>query len=218
VAFFPIRSAAISAILKKAALVRAFAFGTSIAFSARQIRGKNSAVRRPRSPASAGNGVRPMKTNVKNLLIGAFVGVATLGLLGCADTENTSAPYVPPASETSSSTTTYSTTTPATQVVDVPTTVTTYPSSANTTTTTTHYGDGTVQKSTTTDYAPSYNAYGPPYATTVVQNPPPYTTTVVQNPPVVSAPAVTTTRTTSTTTNDDGSISKETTTTVSPNY
>jgi hypothetical protein len=212
VTFFPTdRTRDFADIGKSRVRVRLFSFGTSIALSSPQIRAeKESMPRRHDLPAIEGNWVRPMKTNIRPLLIGAFFGIATLGLLGCADTENTSPPYTPPAtaSETSS-TTTYSTTTPATQVVDVPTTVQTVPATANSTTTTTRYNDGTVSKRTTTDYSPSYTTYGPPYATTVVQQTP---------ATVVEAPAMTTTRTTSTTTNDDGTVRKETTTTVSPNY
>jgi hypothetical protein len=211
---------------RKPSLCAAFQLGTSIAFILlADTRKETVDASWNYWPAIAGNWVRPMKTNVKTLLIGAFFSFATLGLLGCADTSNTSAPYTPPAtsndysststtySTTTPYSTTYSTTSPATTVTTYPSTVTTYPTAANKTTTTTRYNDGTVTKRTTTDYSPSYDSS---YSYTSSQ--PPYTTTVVENPPVIEAPAMTTTRTTTTTTNDDGTVSKSTTTTTSPNY
>ena len=111
-----------------------------------------------------------VKTTIMNAVIAGFIAVAAGGLVGCADTADTTPIYTPPvtASET---TTTYATVPPAIQVVDVPTAVTTVPGTANSTTVTTQFNNGTVEKRTTTDYNPTYTSVGPPYATTVVTRP-----------------------------------------------
>ena len=103
--------------------------------------------------------------NIRSTVIAGFIGVAAVSLIGCYDTETTA--YNPPV-----------------KVVHEPTALTTVPATENSTTVTTQYGNGTVQKQTTTDYNPPYAAWGPPYKTTVVPA------------PVAPAPSVTTTRTT----------------------
>jgi hypothetical protein len=121
-----------------------------------------------------------MKASIKNLVMAGFVSIAAAGLIGCSDTDTTTAAYNPPV-----------------EVVHVPTAVTSVPPTANSTTVTTNYGNGTVQKQTTTDYTPGYTAMGPPYATTVVPTVPATTTTTV-----VPAMPATTTTTRSTTVTD----------------
>src|ERR1700733_118203 len=155
-----------------------------------------------------------MKTTIVNVVLAGFISVAAAGLVGCADTVDTS--YDPPV--TAHETTTpqqYTTMQPATQVVNVPTTVTTMvPVTANATTTTTRFNNGTVEKRTSTDYNPTYATTGAPYATTVVTSP-----AMVAAAPAVMGPATSTTRTT-TTSDDDGNttVQKQTTTTVPPSY
>jgi hypothetical protein len=105
-----------------------------------------------------------MKRTITNIAIAGFITVAAAGLVGCADSEPVA--YNPPV-----------------RVVHEPTALTTVPATANTTTTTTQFGNGTVEKQTTTDYNPAYTTVGPPYKTTVVP----------------AAPVTTTTRTTTTT-------------------
>jgi hypothetical protein len=100
-----------------------------------------------------------MKASIKNVVIAGFVSIAAVALIGCADTDTTEA-YNPPV-----------------QVVLVPTAVTSVPPTSNSTTVTTQYGNGTVQKQTTTDYNPGYTTMGPPYATTVVPAVPATSTT-----------------------------------------
>lgn len=155
-----------------------------------------------------------MKTTIVNVVLAGFISVAAAGLVGCADTADTS--YDPPVTARETTTTQqYTTMQPATRVVNVPTTVTTMvPVTANATTTTTRFNDGTVEKRTSTDYNPSYNATAAPYGTTVVKSP-----AMVSAAPVVMAPATSTTRTT-TTSDDDGNttVEKRTTTTATPGY
>jgi hypothetical protein len=105
-----------------------------------------------------------MKRTITNIAIAGFITVAAAGLVGCADSEPVA--YHPPV-----------------RVVHEPTALTTVPATANVTTTTTQFGNGTVEKQTTTDYNPAYTTVGPPYKTTVVP----------------AAPVTTTTRTTTTT-------------------
>ena len=90
-----------------------------------------------------------MKTTIINLAMAGFITVAAAGLVGCSDSEPVA--YNPPV-----------------RVVHEPTALTTVPATANTTTTTTQFGNGTVEKQTTTDYNPAYTTVGPPYKTTVV--------------------------------------------------
>jgi|SRR5580693_3741511 hypothetical protein len=105
-----------------------------------------------------------MKTMILKTVIAGFVGLAAAGLVGCVDTEPVA--YNPPV-----------------EVVHEPTALNTVPPTANSTTVTTQYGNGVVEKQTTTDYNPGYTTLGPPYKTTVIPAP---------------APAVSTTRTTTT--------------------
>jgi hypothetical protein len=100
-----------------------------------------------------------MKATIKKAVMAGFVSIAVAGLFGCSDTDTTAA-YNPPV-----------------EVVHVPTAVTNVPPTANSTTVTTNYGNGTVQRQTTTDYQPGYTTMGPPYATTVVPAVPATTTT-----------------------------------------
>jgi hypothetical protein len=93
-----------------------------------------------------------MKARIFNLVIAGFIGVAATGLVGCYDTEPVT--YNPPV-----------------KVVHEPTALTTVPATADSTTTTTQYGNGTVEKQTTTNYNPGYVTAGPPYKTTVVPAP-----------------------------------------------
>jgi hypothetical protein len=155
-----------------------------------------------------------MKTTIVNAVLAGFIGVAAAGLVGCADTADTT--YDPPVTARETTTTQqYTTMQPATQVINVPTTVTTMvPVTANATTTTTHFNNGTVEKRTSTDYNPTYTATGAPYATSVVTSP-----AMVAVAPVEMAPATSTTRTT-TTSDDDGNttVEKRTTTVTSPSY
>jgi hypothetical protein len=90
-----------------------------------------------------------MKTRIINIVMAGFISVAAAGLAGCADTEPV--PYNPPV-----------------KVVHEPTVLNAVPATENSTTTTTQFGNGTVQKQTTTDYTPPYITAGPPYKTTVV--------------------------------------------------
>jgi|ERR1700722_2509411 len=108
-----------------------------------------------------------MKIAIKNVMMAGFISIAAAGLVGCADTEPV--PYNPPVT-----------------VVHEPTALNAVPATANSTTTTTQFGNGTVQKQTTTDYNPGYITAGPPYKTTVVP----------------AAPVTSTTRTTTTTTDE----------------
>ena len=93
-----------------------------------------------------------MKTGIINVVIAGFISVAAAGLVGCYDTEPVA--YNPPV-----------------RVVHEPTALNAVPPTANSTTVTTEYGNGTVQKQTTTDYNPGYVTAGPPYKTTVVPAP-----------------------------------------------
>jgi hypothetical protein len=108
-----------------------------------------------------------IKRTITNIAIAGFISVAAAGLVGCSDTETVT--YNPPV-----------------KVVHEPTALTTVPATANSTTTTTQFGNGTVERQTTTDYNPAYTTVGPPYKTTVVP----------------AAPVTTTTRTTTTTTDE----------------
>jgi len=99
-----------------------------------------------------------MKTRIANVVIAGFISVAAAGLVGCADTEPVA--YNPPV-----------------RVVHEPTALNAVPPTENSTTVTTEYGNGTVQKQTTTDYNPGYVTAGPPYKTTVVPAAPATTTT-----------------------------------------
>jgi len=181
-------------------------------------------------PAIAGQG-EIMKRNILMVVIAGIISIAAGGLVGCADTSQTSPLYTPPITASETTSTEYTTVQPAIQVVHVPTTVTTVPATANSSTVTTQFSNGAIEKRTTTDYNPAYATIGPPYATTVVSTPPivepvpAYATTVVSTTPivepvpVVTIPTTTTTRTT--TTSDDGgsTVQKQTTTTVtSPGY
>ena len=105
-----------------------------------------------------------MKTISMKLVMAGFIGVAAVCLVGCSDTEPVA--YNPPV-----------------RVVHEPTALNAVPPTANTTTTTTQFGNGTVEKQTTTQYNPGYTTIGPPYKTTVVP----------------AAPVTRTTRTTTTT-------------------
>lgn len=93
-----------------------------------------------------------MKTRIINVVIAGFVSIAAAGMVGCADTEPVA--YNPPVT-----------------VVHEPTALNAVPPTADSTTTTTQYGNGTVEKQTTTDYNPGYVTAGPPYKTTVVPAP-----------------------------------------------
>jgi hypothetical protein len=106
-----------------------------------------------------------MKITIMNVVMAGFITVAAAGLVGCADTEPV--PYNPPV-----------------KVVHEPTALHAVPATENSTTTTTQFGNGTVQKQTTTNYTPPYVTAGPPYKTTVVP----------------AVPVTSTTRTTTTTT------------------
>jgi hypothetical protein len=111
-----------------------------------------------------------MKTNnmkIMNVVMAGFISVAAAGLVGCTDTEPVA--YNPPV-----------------KVVHEPTALNAVPATENSTTTTTQFGNGQVQKQTTTDYTPPYVTAGPPYKTTVVP----------------AAPVTSTTRTTTTTTDE----------------
>ena len=90
-----------------------------------------------------------MKTIVINLVMAGVVSLAAAGLIGCADSEPVA--YNPPV-----------------KVVHEPTALNAVPPTESSTTTTTQYGNGTVQKQTTTDYTPGYTTIGPPYKTTVI--------------------------------------------------
>jgi hypothetical protein len=91
-----------------------------------------------------------MKTiDIRNVLIAGLVGIAAVGLVGCADTEPVA--YNSPM-----------------RVVHEPTALNAVPPTTSSTTTTTQYSNGTVEKQTTTDYNPGYVTAGPPYKTTVV--------------------------------------------------
>jgi len=154
-----------------------------------------------------------MKTTIVNVVLAGFISVAAAGLVGCADTADTS--IDPPITARETTTTQqYTTMQPATQVVNVPTTVTSMvPVTANATTTTTHFNNGTIEKRTSTEYNPAYTAPGAPYATTVVTSP-----AMVAAAPVEMAPVTSTTRTTTTTDDDGATVQKRTTTTVTPSY
>ena len=119
------------------------------------------------SGTSIASSLEIMKTTIVNLAIAGFISVAATGFVGCADTEPV--PYNPPV-----------------KVVHEPTALTTVPATASSTTTTTQFGNGTVEKQTTTNYNPAYTTVGPPYKTTVVP----------------AAPVTTTTRTTTTATDE----------------
>ena len=66
-----------------------------------------------------------MKRTIAKLTVAGFLGVASVGLVGCADTADTAPAYTPPVTTNETTTTReYTTVQPATEVVDVPTTVT----------------------------------------------------------------------------------------------
>ena len=90
-----------------------------------------------------------MKTTITNLAMAGFIGLATAGLIGCSDAEPVA--YNPPV-----------------KVVHEPTALNAVPPTVNSTTSTTQFGNGTVQRQTTTDYTPGYTTVGPPYKTTVI--------------------------------------------------
>ena len=90
-----------------------------------------------------------MQTTIISLLMAGFVSVAGAGFIGCSDTEPVA--YNPPV-----------------RVVHEPTALNAVPPTVTSTTQTTQFGNGTVQKQTTTDYTPGYTTVGPPYKTTVV--------------------------------------------------
>ena len=94
--------------------------------------------------------MKTRQTNFANLVIAGFISVATSGLVGCTD-RVTTAPANPPV-----------------RVVHEPTALYSVPGSENSTTTTTQYGNGAVEKQTTTNYNPPYTTMGPPNKTTVV--------------------------------------------------
>jgi hypothetical protein len=94
--------------------------------------------------------MKSRSTNFAKLLISGFIGVAAAGLVSCAHTVT-----VEPAN-------------PPMRVVHEPTALYSVPGSENSTTTTTQYGNGTVEKQTTTSYNPPYTTLGPPNKTTVV--------------------------------------------------
>jgi hypothetical protein len=98
--------------------------------------------------------MKTISTSFATLIMAGFIGVAAAGLLGCTYTEPVA--YNPPV-----------------KVVHEPTALNVVPPSTNSTTTTTQYGNGTVEKQTTTDYNPGYVTPGPPYKTTVVPAAPP---------------------------------------------
>jgi hypothetical protein len=85
-----------------------------------------------------------MKTiKVRNVVIVGLIGIATAYLVGCTYTE-------PVASN------------PPVRVVHEPTALNAVPPTTSSTTTTTQYGNGTVEKQTTTEYNPGYVTAGPP--------------------------------------------------------
>ena len=93
--------------------------------------------------------MKTIKMNIMNVVMAGLISVAAAGLIGCADSEPVA--YNPPV-----------------RVVHEPTALNAVPPTESSTTTTTQYGNGTVEKQTTTDYTPGYTTIGPPYKTTVI--------------------------------------------------